>query len=81
VFGRCIVGANMPCFVAMIAMLFTGMLTAGVAVVGASDNTDSYSYSAPQEVLPPSPLVALTTTFAPNSFAPLVAPGTRLLFA
>lgn len=78
VFGRCIVGGNMPCFIALISMLFTGMLTAGVAVVGASDNTDSYSYRAPQEVYPPSPLAA-PTTLAPT-LAPLIG-GTRLLFA
>mmetsp|Transcript_106955 Transcript_106955/g.307620 ORF Transcript_106955/g.307620 Transcript_106955/m.307620 type:complete len:253 (+) Transcript_106955:133-891(+) len=32
VFGRCIVRGNMPCFFAMIAMMFLGMATAMVAV-------------------------------------------------
>eukprot|EP00929_Paragymnodinium_shiwhaense_P015323 TRINITY_DN12339_c0_g1_i3.p1 TRINITY_DN12339_c0_g1~~TRINITY_DN12339_c0_g1_i3.p1 ORF type:complete len:235 (-),score=30.10 TRINITY_DN12339_c0_g1_i3:117-821(-) len=32
VFGRCIVAGNMPCFVALIAMLLCGMLTAMIAL-------------------------------------------------
>lgn len=31
VFGRCIVGGNMPCFYAVISMLFAGIITVGIA--------------------------------------------------
>eukprot|EP00928_Gymnodinium_smaydae_P025931 TRINITY_DN20514_c0_g1_i1.p1 TRINITY_DN20514_c0_g1~~TRINITY_DN20514_c0_g1_i1.p1 ORF type:complete len:234 (+),score=37.72 TRINITY_DN20514_c0_g1_i1:63-764(+) len=43
VFGRCIVAGNMPCFVALIAMLFCGMLTAMVAM-SITPNSSSATY-------------------------------------
>lgn len=36
VFGRCIVKGNMPCFYAMISMLFFGMVTTGLAALFSS---------------------------------------------
>merc|ERR1712159_834688 len=37
VFGRCIVAANMSCFVTMITMFFFALITTGVAVIGSGD--------------------------------------------
>lgn len=39
VFGRCIVRENMPCFVALIGMMFAGMATAMIAVTAGSYTT------------------------------------------
>jgi len=39
VFGRCITKGNMPCFYALIAMLFAGVLTAAIALVAGTPDS------------------------------------------